>query len=193
MVEFLPSKQAVAGSSPVSRFFLETVSLDRLVRPSQSNLRKQPPREAVFFLSPKAFNEHLPSFLVNTCLAVSSSTKVFPSSHRQVVPNWNCLPSHYRTFLWEKQVRQVFTQGFGRKAVCIYLGDSHLTLLRGSGKVQKQILRAAMRPFPSPDAPRMKEDFSEEAPWLYEPEKKMKNTVFCAEAEFFRRFSEEIR
>jgi hypothetical protein len=37
VVEFLPSKQAVAGSSPVSRSFHETVSLQALLEPVCSN------------------------------------------------------------------------------------------------------------------------------------------------------------
>jgi len=63
-----------------------------------------------FLFEQKAFNEHLPSFLANTCLAIHFLTKVFANSHRQVVRHWNCLQSNYRPCLEKKQGRQVFSR-----------------------------------------------------------------------------------
>jgi len=74
-----------------------------------------------FFVCQKAFNEHLPCFLANTCLALHSLTKVFTNSPRQVVSNWNCFWSNYRLSLEKKQVGQVFYQRVLQQSMCCCL------------------------------------------------------------------------
>ncbi len=66
MVEFLPSKQAVAGSSPVSRSTSETVALETLGKPVRGKLAVIPIREGGFFVPHKVFNKHLPR--ISHCL-----------------------------------------------------------------------------------------------------------------------------
>ncbi len=107
----LPSKQAVAGSSPVSRSPSETVALrwfHRLTYDKQTVILF---RYGGFFLCQKVSNGHLPSFLASTCLTFGLLTKVFATSHRQVVRHWNCFWSNYKACLQKKQGRQVFSQG----------------------------------------------------------------------------------
>ena len=59
VVEFLPSKQAVAGSSPVSRFFFKTVSLEALHRPLYDKQAVMMIREDGFVCGQKAYSDHL--------------------------------------------------------------------------------------------------------------------------------------
>ncbi len=124
MVEFLPSKQAVAGSSPVSRSFPSTVYLDGPGKPPDGKQAVVPFRGDGFFMCQKAFNEHLPCFLANTCLAFHFLTKVFTNSPRQVVSNWNCFWSNYRPSLGKKQVRQVFYRE-GMTTISLLLSDTN--------------------------------------------------------------------
>ena len=60
MVEFLPSKQAVAGSSPVSRFSLKIVPLEALVKPFDTDRRRNIPLEGDCVFGENAFNDYLP-------------------------------------------------------------------------------------------------------------------------------------
>ena len=99
-----------------------------LHRPLDGKRAVMTDRDGGFLLPQKVFNGHLPSFLATTCLAFHLLTKVFATSHRQVVSNWNCLRSNYRTCGEKKQGRQVFSQvQFDAK---------------GLGKLQKQILKS---------------------------------------------------
>ncbi len=75
MVEFLPSKQAVAGSSPVSRSTVETVSVQALDRPLHKKQAMKAPGRGGFLVPHKAFNEHLPSFSGKHLPRVSFSDK----------------------------------------------------------------------------------------------------------------------
>jgi hypothetical protein len=60
---------------------------------------------------------------MTTCFYVSQTpaphprfqTKVFATSHRQIVRTWNCFWSYYRTFPQEKQEKQVFSQVLQQK------------------------------------------------------------------------------
>jgi hypothetical protein len=61
LVEFLPSKQAVAGSSPVSRFSSTTVVLKELHRPIHRKQAVKTDEKDGFLLAQKAFNDNLPS------------------------------------------------------------------------------------------------------------------------------------
>ena len=61
LVEFLPSKQAVAGSSPVSRSKSYTVSLQALLKPSGGNQTAMGNAGGGFCFDAKAFNESLPT------------------------------------------------------------------------------------------------------------------------------------
>jgi hypothetical protein len=61
LVEFLPSKQAVAGSSPVSRSTSSTVTLEVLHRPLEDKRAVITYGNGGFLLSQQAFNGHLPS------------------------------------------------------------------------------------------------------------------------------------
>jgi hypothetical protein len=99
-----------AGSSPVSRPTSSIVSLlapDRLLHGKQA-VKVQERGDSLFHQT--VSNGHLPHFLANTCLAFHLPTKVFASSHRQVLSNWYYLSSNYRAYLEKKQVRQVFYQ-----------------------------------------------------------------------------------
>ena len=60
MVEFLPSKQAVAGSSPVSRSKLETVSLEEPHKLFDGNQAVREDRAGGFVLRRYAFSDYLP-------------------------------------------------------------------------------------------------------------------------------------
>src|SRR5215467_3592308 len=60
--DHLPSKQAVAGSSPVSRSSFYTVALEVLHRPLYRKRAVMSKRDGGFFHGPKASNGHLPSF-----------------------------------------------------------------------------------------------------------------------------------
>src|SRR5215470_14939016 len=70
-VEFLPSKQAVAGSSPVSRSTSSTAALAVLHRPQIRKRAVMTDRDGGFFPGRKASNEHLPSFSGNHLPRVS--------------------------------------------------------------------------------------------------------------------------
>ena len=61
VVEFLPSKQAVAGSSPVSRSTQETVSLQALLKPVGDNQAVKREQGGGFAFGERAFNESLPT------------------------------------------------------------------------------------------------------------------------------------
>jgi hypothetical protein len=102
VVEFLLPKQAVAGSSPVSRFSYENVVLGALHKPLDSKRTVRASRSNGFFCGKRCST--------NTCLAFHFLEKVFTNSHRQVGSTWNCLPSNYRTSLQKKQGRQVFSR-----------------------------------------------------------------------------------
>jgi len=58
----LPSKQAVAGSSPVSRSLFETVALEVLHKPLDRKRAVMTDRAGGFFMGRKGSNGHLPSF-----------------------------------------------------------------------------------------------------------------------------------
>jgi hypothetical protein len=75
VVEFLPSKQAVAGSSPVSRSFLYTVALEVLHRPFQRKRAVMTKRDGGFLVPHKVFNGHLPSFFGNHLPRISLADK----------------------------------------------------------------------------------------------------------------------
>src|SRR6266566_1801990 len=62
LVEFLPSKQAVAGSSPVSRSTCKTVVLKVLHKPFQRKRAVMTYEKDGFLFGQKVFNGHLPSF-----------------------------------------------------------------------------------------------------------------------------------
>jgi hypothetical protein len=68
VVEFLPSKQAVASSNLVSRFFVGTVSFLALDRPLQKKQAVKIPGRDGFSFAQKAFNECLPHFMASPCL-----------------------------------------------------------------------------------------------------------------------------
>ena len=72
MVEFLPSKQAVAGSSPVSRSLHRTVSLQALLRPIGDNQAMKGYDEDGFVFGKKAFKEILPT---NPCKILPHHTR----------------------------------------------------------------------------------------------------------------------
>jgi hypothetical protein len=61
----LPSKQAVAGSSPVSRSTSSTVALEVLHKPLDRKRAVMANRDGGFLLPQKVFNGHLPSFSGN--------------------------------------------------------------------------------------------------------------------------------
>ncbi len=62
VVEFLPSKQAVAGSSPVSRSSSFIVPFRRLDRPLHEKRAVKVPERDDVYGAQKPFNGHLPSF-----------------------------------------------------------------------------------------------------------------------------------
>jgi hypothetical protein len=58
--DHLPSKQAVAGSSPVSRSTSSTVALEVLHKPLDRKRAVMANRDGGFLLPQKVFNGHLP-------------------------------------------------------------------------------------------------------------------------------------
>jgi hypothetical protein len=89
VVEFLPSKQAVAGSSPVSRSLHETVSLQALLEPVENNQPARGTAEGGFAFGEKARSDVLPH---NPC-------NVLPLGARDRLPR---LLPHLRLFSKEK-------------------------------------------------------------------------------------------
>jgi hypothetical protein len=68
--------------------------------------------KAVLLCPKKGSTDTCLHFLASTCLALHLLTKVFATSHRQVVRHWNCCWSNYKAYLEKKQGRQVFLCGY---------------------------------------------------------------------------------
>src|SRR6266567_3097629 len=78
--DYLPSKQAVAGSSPVSRSFLYTVSLQALLEPVENNQPARGKAEDGFAFGKNARSDILPH---NPC-------DMLPFQARDVLPRLPC-------------------------------------------------------------------------------------------------------
>jgi hypothetical protein len=90
LVEFLPSKQAVAGSSPVSRSSSLTVSFLALDRPLHKKQAASKSGRDGFFVAQKVFNRHLPHFAGSTC---STYCEHLPLSNKKHLSRTQATPA----------------------------------------------------------------------------------------------------
>jgi hypothetical protein len=81
VVEFLPSKQAVAGSSPVSRSLSSLVSLKAHDRPLHIKQAVRGYQGGDLVFGQTAFNEHLPHFAASTCLMLWGNLPLSANKH----------------------------------------------------------------------------------------------------------------
>ncbi len=107
MVEFLPSKQAVAGSSPVSRSSSLTVALDGPGKPVHGKQAVMAHRDDGFWSHSQASKKYLPLFLARSCLVFQVLTKVFPSQQGHDHLPFPTCDHLFRLRFPDKSVRQL--------------------------------------------------------------------------------------
>ncbi|MBO0793623.1 MAG: hypothetical protein J2P36_22095 [Ktedonobacteraceae bacterium] len=105
-----PSKQAVAGSSPVSRFSCETAVLNALLKPLGDKRAVVANGEGGFLFDEKAFNGHLPSCSGNHLLHMSHADKSGHSLAEAGGSSLELLLDHYKPCFRKTQGRQVVSQ-----------------------------------------------------------------------------------